>query len=72
MDSDNPQIDELLKDNENIIYIPKEDDLEHVIARSLDETVKLLEGDWEVVEELDNNMFLMRKSFNLENEKREP
>jgi len=72
MVSDNPPIDELLKDNENIIYIPKEDDLEHVIARSLDETVKLLEGDWEVVEELDNNMFLMRKSFNLENEKREP
>jgi len=72
MDSDNPQIDELLKDNENIIYIPKEDCKEHIIVRNLDETVKLLERDWEVVEELDNDMFLMRKSFNLENEKREP
>jgi len=72
MDSDNPQIDELLKDNENIIYIPKEEDKEHIIVRSLDETVELLERDWEVVEELDNDMFLMRKSFNLENEKREP
>jgi len=72
MVSDNPPIEECLKDNENIIYIPKEEDKEHVIARSLDETVKLLEEDWEVVEELDNNMFLMRKSFNLENEKREP
>lgn len=72
MDSDNLKIDELLKDNKNIIYIPKEEDKEHIIVRNLDETVKLLERDWEVVEELDNEMFLMRKSFNLENEKREP
>ena len=69
MNSDNPQIGDLLKDNKNIIYIPKDDCQEHIIVRSLDETVNLLDGDWEVVTELDNDMFLMRKSFKLETAK---
>lgn len=65
MESDNPPIKEVLIDNKNVIYIPRENEKEYIIVKSLDETLRFIDRDWEVVEDLNNDMFLMNKSIKL-------
>ncbi len=62
MESGKPPIKEILKDNKNVIYIPRENEKEYIIVKSLDETVRFIDRDWEVVEDLTEYMFLMNKS----------
>lgn len=66
MEPESQPIKERLKDNKNIIYLCKEK--EFIIVKNLDTTLKLLDLEWEVVEDLADGMFLMSKIVKPTNE----
>lgn len=69
MEPESQPIKERLKDNKNIIYLCKEK--EFIIVKNLDTTLKLLDLEWEVIEDLADGMFLMSKIVKPANENSE-
>lgn len=65
MESENSTIKECQRKNKNVIYISREMEKEFIIVKSLDETLRFIDGNWEVVEDLTDDMFLMSKSVKL-------